>query len=110
MQYLVGASKLTANKAITIFLFEAIKCSSYKFNIDWSFITHYPILLLKDLGFTSIAADAITQAWIVKTIANREAALIDITNDGIYDDLSLVQKMLTLSLLINIASVSAFIV
>lgn len=110
MQYLVGASKLTANKAITIMFFEAIKGSAYKFNIDWSYLTHYPTLLFKDLGLTSMAADVITHAWIAKTLANREAALIDITNAGIYDDLSLVQQTLVLSLLINIASVSALIV
>jgi len=110
IQYLVGASKLTANKAITIMFFEAIKGSAYKFNIDWSYLTHYPTLLFKDLGLTSMAADVITHAWIAKTLANREAALIDITNAGIYDDLSLVQQILVLSLLINIASVSALIV
>lgn len=110
MQYLVGASKLTANKAITIIFFETIKDSAYKFNIDWSYLTYYPHLLLKNLGLSSQAVDVIIQAWIAKTLANREAALIDVTNAGIYDELSLVQQMLILSLLINIASVSAFIV
>lgn len=110
IQYLVGASKLTANKAITIMFFEAIKGSGHKFNIDWSYLSHYPIQLLTDLGLTPMTADVITQAWITKTLANRDAALIDMTNAGIYDDLSLVQQMLVLSLLINITSVSAFIV
>lgn len=110
IQYLVGASKLTANKAITIMFFEAIKGSSNKFNIDWSSITYYPHLIMNKLGLTSQAADVIIHAWIAKTLANREAALIDVTNAGIYDDLSLVHQMLTLSLLINIASISAFIV
>lgn len=110
IQYLVGASKLTANKAITIMFFEALKGSAYKFNIDWSSLTYYPHLLMKDLGFTAQAAEVITQAWIAKTLANREVALIDVANSGIYDELTLIQQMLVLSLLINIASVSAFIV
>ncbi|WP_088212427.1 hypothetical protein [Shewanella sp. Shew256] len=110
IQYLVGASKLTANKSITIMFFEALKGSVHKFNIDWSSLTYYPHLFMKDLGFTAQAADVITQAWIAKTLANREVALIDVTNAGIYDELTLIQQMLVLSLLINIASVSAFIV
>ncbi|QSX32497.1 hypothetical protein JYB87_12045 [Shewanella avicenniae] len=109
-QYLVGGCKLTANKTITIMFFEVLKGSVYKSDIDWSYVTHYPHLLLKDLGFSAQAAEVITQAWIAKTVANREAALIDVANAGIYDELTLIQQMLTLSLLINIASVSAFIV
>lgn len=110
IQYLVGASKLTTNKAITIMFFEALKSSVHKFNIDWGSLTYYPHLLMKDLGFTAQAADVITQAWIEKTLANREVALINVTNSGIYDELTMMQQILVLSFLINIASVSAFII
>ena len=110
LQYLVGASKLTANKAITIMLFEAIKGSAHKFNIDWSYLTYYPHLLMSDLGFTTRAAEIITHAWIAKMLSNREVALIDVANAGIYDELTLIQQMLVLCLLLNIASISAFIV
>ncbi|MCG9695370.1 hypothetical protein [Shewanella sp. Isolate11] len=110
VKYLVGASKLIANKAITIMFFELIRNSINKFNIDWSHVVYYPHLLLNDLGFNAQAAEVITQAWIAKTVANREAALIDIANSGIYDELSLIHQMLTISLLINIASIGALIV
>ncbi len=110
VQYLVGASKLITNKALTIMTFEVIRSSLSKSNIDWSAITYYPHLLLNDLGFSAKATEVITQAWIAKTVANREAALIDVANSGIYDELSFIQQMLTLCLLINIASISAFVV
>ncbi len=110
VQYLVGASKLITNKAITIMLFEVTRSSISKSNIDWSTITNYPNQRLNDLGFSIQAAEVITHAWIAKTVANREAALIDVANAGIFDELTLIQQLLTLCLLINIASISAFVV
>ncbi|MBW3528653.1 hypothetical protein KO533_19070 [Shewanella sp. NKUCC05_KAH] len=110
INYLFAASKMIINKSVIIVLYDFFKNMLCGMNYVWDRLTYLPLFVLKNAGFTATQSEAIATAWVTKIFVNREVALIDLVNNGIYNDIELFERILVLTLFLNIASFPAIII
>ncbi|GAA4882032.1 hypothetical protein [Ferrimonas pelagia] len=108
--YLLGSCKLIVNKGLVIVAIEGVASHII---VDWSFLQTlllWPQKLIISLGFSPDCASTIAQYWGLKTLVNRDIALIALAESGSWELMSTIQHLMVLPLLLNIACASALLI